>query len=85
MILRRESGRYGHDRLDSGHGWDVARATGQSYEVGPVSAQACLAQVSQVAAEGPVEGLFAAAVPIAGDAPVLDRIGAVRTSPSWSA
>jgi uncharacterized protein (TIGR03086 family) len=56
------------------HGWDLARATGQPYDVDPDIAEAVLAYVAQVAAQGPVEGLFGAAVPVADDAPVLDRI-----------
>ena len=40
------------------HGWDVARATGQTYDIDPASTEALLAHVAQVAAEGPVEGLF---------------------------
>jgi uncharacterized protein (TIGR03086 family) len=66
------------------HGWDVARATGQPYDIDPATAEACLAHVSQVAAEGPVEGLFGPAVPIADDAPVLDRIIALSgRDPTW--
>ena len=66
------------------HGWDIARATGQSYDVDPDTAQAVLTHVSAVAAEGPVEGLFGPAVPIATDAPVLDRIVALSgRDPAW--
>ena len=46
------------------HGWDVARASGQSYDVDPETTESLLAHVSQIAAEGPVEGLFGAAVPV---------------------
>jgi uncharacterized protein (TIGR03086 family) len=66
------------------HGWDVARATRQPYGIDPDVAEACLAHVSQVAAEGPIEGLFGPAVPIAADAPVLDRIIALSgRDPGW--
>jgi uncharacterized protein (TIGR03086 family) len=66
------------------HGWDLARATGQPYEVDPSVSEAVLANVSQAAAEGPVEGLFGPAVPIADDAPVLDRIIALSgRDPAW--
>ena len=66
------------------HGWDVARATGQSYDIDPATAEPLLAHVSQVAAEGPVEGLFGPAIPIADDAPALDRAVALSgRDPAW--
>jgi uncharacterized protein (TIGR03086 family) len=68
------------------HGWDLARATGQAYDIDPSVSQAVLANVSQTAAEGPVEGLFGPAVPISDDAPVLDRIIALSgRDPAWRA
>jgi uncharacterized protein (TIGR03086 family) len=67
------------------HGWDVARATGQLYDVDAESADAVLRKVEQTAAEGPVEGLYGPAVPIADGAPVLDRIIALSgRDPAWS-
>lgn len=66
------------------HGWDVARATGQPYDVDAASADAVLPHVTETAAAGPVEGLFGPAVPIADDAPVLDRIIALSgRDPGW--
>ena len=66
------------------HGWDVARATGQSFECDPATAEPLLAHVSQVAAEGPVEGLFGPAVAIGDDAPALDRAIALSgRDPAW--
>ena len=56
------------------HGWDVAAATGQDYEVDPATLDAVLPHVTAIAAEGPVEGLFGPAVPVADDAPTLDRV-----------
>jgi uncharacterized protein (TIGR03086 family) len=56
------------------HGWDVAAATGQAYEIDAATADAVLPHVTAIAAEGPVEGLFGPAVPVADDAPALDRI-----------
>jgi uncharacterized protein (TIGR03086 family) len=68
------------------HGWDLARSTGQTYDVDSTTAEAVLAHVSQVAAAGPVEGLFGPALPIADDAPVLDRIVALSgRDPAWRA
>jgi uncharacterized protein (TIGR03086 family) len=66
------------------HGWDVARATGQPYDCDPDTLQAVLAHVTQIAAEGPVEGLFGPAVPIPDDAPALDRAVALTgRDPAW--
>jgi uncharacterized protein (TIGR03086 family) len=56
------------------HGWDVAAATGQRYDVDPAALDAVLPHVAATAAGGPVEGLFGAAVPVADDAPPLDRV-----------
>jgi uncharacterized protein (TIGR03086 family) len=68
------------------HGWDVARATGQAYDSDPSSVQAILPSVEQTAAEGPVEGLFGPALPIADDAPAFDRVIALSgRDPAWSA
>ena len=66
------------------HGWDVAAATGQDYDVDPVTLEAVLPHLTATAAAGPVEGLFAAAVPVADDAPALDRAIALSgRDPSW--
>jgi uncharacterized protein (TIGR03086 family) len=56
------------------HGWDVAAAIGQDYDVDAATAAAVLPHVTAIAAEGPSEGLFGPAVPVADDAPALDRI-----------
>jgi uncharacterized protein (TIGR03086 family) len=55
------------------HGWDVARSTGQNYDVDEDVAEAVFAHVAAFAADGPVEGLFGPAVEIADDAPVFER------------
>ena len=66
------------------HGWDVARASGQPYDVDTESANAVLPHVTETAAAGPVEGLFGPAVRVADDAPVLDRIIALSgRDPGW--
>jgi len=66
------------------HGWDLARATGQPYDVDAATAEAVVPHVAQFAAEEPVEGLFGRAVPVADDAPVLDRIvGMTGRDPAW--
>jgi uncharacterized protein (TIGR03086 family) len=56
------------------HGWDVAAATGQDYDVDAATLDAVLPHVTAIAAEGPTEGLFGPAVPVADDAPGLDRV-----------
>jgi uncharacterized protein (TIGR03086 family) len=56
------------------HGWDVAVATGQDYDVEPATLEAVLPHVTATAEQGPVEGLFGPAVPVGDDAPLLDRI-----------
>jgi uncharacterized protein (TIGR03086 family) len=56
------------------HGWDVAAATGQNYDVDPAALDAVLAHVAAIAAEGPTEGLFGQALAVADDAPALDRV-----------
>jgi uncharacterized protein (TIGR03086 family) len=65
------------------HGWDLATATGQptAYE-GP-ELEAVLSTVEHFRASG-LEGLFGPPVPIADDAPVLDRIlGLAGRDPGW--
>jgi uncharacterized protein (TIGR03086 family) len=59
------------------HGWDVAAATGQDYDVDPATLDAVLPHVAAIAAEGPVEGLFGPAVTVADDAQALDRVVAL--------
>jgi uncharacterized protein (TIGR03086 family) len=56
------------------HGWDMAAATGQDYDVDPATLDAVLPHVTATAEQGPVEGLFGPAVPVADDAPTLDRV-----------
>ncbi len=66
------------------HGWDVAAATGQEYEIDPGALDGVLPHVTAIAAEGPVEGLFGPAVAVADDAPALDRVVAMSgRDPGW--
>ncbi|BBY50911.1 TIGR03086 family protein [Mycolicibacterium arabiense] len=55
------------------HGWDIAVATGQDYAVDDDEARAVLEYVESFAADGPVDGLFGPAVPVAADASTFDR------------
>ena len=67
------------------HGWDVARASGQSYDCDPATVQACLAHLAQFDTSG-TEGMFGPAVPIADGAPGLDRAIALSgRDPAWRA
>lgn len=66
------------------HGWDLARATGQPYELDEESAAACLAFVSDFDVDG-TPGLFGPAVPVAGHASPLDRLVArAGRDPRWT-
>jgi uncharacterized protein (TIGR03086 family) len=70
------------------HGWDVARATGQAYDVDAASLEAVhgfVAQFSEPGMEEARAGLFAAVVEVPEDAPLLDRvIGLTGRDPAWS-
>ncbi|WP_331767007.1 TIGR03086 family metal-binding protein [Embleya sp. NBC_00896] len=72
------------------HGWDLARATGQEYKVDAANLEASLALLTPApdadAADGADEaGLFAPAVPVPADAPMLDRVVALAgRRPSWT-
>ena len=55
------------------HGWDVAVATGQDYQVDSDVAEAVLAHLASFAADGPVEGLFGPAVEISSGATAFER------------
>jgi uncharacterized protein (TIGR03086 family) len=66
------------------HGWDVAVATGQPFEVDDDVAEAVLAHLASFTADGPVEGLFDAAVEIDSDAPSFERALAFSgRNPGW--
>ncbi|MDP9240829.1 MAG: TIGR03086 family metal-binding protein [Actinomycetota bacterium] len=70
------------------HGWDLARATGQSFTCDPVSASAVLAFTAHMAEPGMAaarEGLFGPVVDIPEDAPDFDRaLGNAGRDPGWT-
>lgn len=67
------------------HGWDLARAVGRPYAVDDDVLRAVLPHVTEFASGPPVEGLFAAAVPVADDASLLDRVIALTgRNPAWT-
>ena len=68
------------------HGWDLAVATGQPYEVDPVVAQACLEFGEGFAAGAPEarDQMYGPVVPVPADAPVIDRLlGQTGRDPAW--
>lgn len=69
------------------HGWDLARATGQPFEVDEATAAASLAFTSATAREAGGEatpGLFGPAVAVPADASTLDRsLGFSGRDPAW--
>jgi uncharacterized protein (TIGR03086 family) len=69
------------------HGWDVAVATGQTYEADPTSAQACLEFAEGLAVGNPEfrDAIYGPVVPVPADAPVFDRLlGQTGRDPSWA-
>ena len=70
------------------HGWDVARATGQSFEVDPAALQACLEFVTAMSTEDQEsrDGLFGPIVEVPADRPLLERVlGLSGRNPAWTA
>ena len=66
------------------HGWDVARATGQPYDVDSKSLDAVESFVQGFSADG-TPGMFGPRVPVPDTAPLLDRIvGMAGRDPNWS-
>lgn len=69
------------------HGWDIARSSGQAFDCDEASLQEIEATVRQFRGdnEGPIPGLFGPVVPVADDAPALDRVlGLTGRDPAWS-
>ncbi len=68
------------------HGWDLAQATGQPYEVDPASVDACLEFVAAMSRPEGVPGLFGPPVPVPDEAPRFDRLlGLSGRDPRWPA
>ncbi len=70
------------------HAWDLAVATGQPYDVAPENLQASW-QMVYGTPDAPAEernGLFGPRIPVADDAPLLDRtLAYAGRDPHWSA
>src|SRR5690606_21867703 len=68
------------------HGWDLAVATGQSYDADPAALGVVEEFCAQIG-EDPAErgGLFGPRVPVPADAPQLDRVlGLAGRDPDWT-
>lgn len=66
-------------------GWDLARATGRPYDPDPACVEACLGFVAAASRPEGVPGLFGPPVPVAPDAPALDRLlGLSGRDPAWA-
>ena len=65
------------------HGWDLAVATGQSYDVDPALADACREFAESFGDDRP-PSLYGPVVPVPADAPALHRLlGATGRDPGW--
>ena len=69
------------------HGWDLAVATGQPFDVAPANLEAAWQLVSETPDDPAArEGLFGPVLPVPDDAPLLHRLlGAAGRDPRWSA
>ncbi len=66
------------------HGWDLARATGQEYELDEPSLRAVHSFLAGAVTEDGEQGIFGPVVHVGADAPLLDRIvGLAGRNPSW--
>lgn len=59
------------------HGWDIARATGQPFDLPEHTLQACLDHVAEFVPNAPVPALWGPPVDVAPDATLLNRIVAI--------
>ncbi|MEV0051177.1 TIGR03086 family metal-binding protein [Saccharopolyspora shandongensis] len=59
------------------HGWDLAKATGQSFDLTEETLRACLDHVAEFVPNAPIKSLWGSPVEAPADAPLLDRIVAI--------
>jgi uncharacterized protein (TIGR03086 family) len=65
------------------HGWDLAVATGQPYDVDPAAADACREFAASFGDDRP-PSLYGPVVPVPAGAPALDRLlGVTGRDPGW--
>lgn len=65
------------------HGWDVARATGQPFELSKPTLQTCLDHVAEFVPNAPNPALWGPSANVASDASLLDRIVAITGRAKW--
>lgn len=68
------------------HGWDLAVASGQPFDCDPAALEAVHAFLQESVAQNPQgsPGLFGPPVPVAPDAPLVDRaVGLAGRDPAW--
>ncbi|MFJ1766542.1 TIGR03086 family metal-binding protein [Amycolatopsis sp. NPDC088138] len=66
------------------HGWDLARASGQSLRCAPAAATAVLDSAVAMGEQARAMGVYGPEVPVPADAAPLDRaLGATGRDPSW--
>ncbi|WP_084432747.1 TIGR03086 family metal-binding protein [Kibdelosporangium aridum] len=59
------------------HAWDLAKATGQPFDLPEHTLRACYDHVAEFVPKAPVPGLWGPSVDVAPDAPLTDRIVAI--------
>lgn len=59
------------------HGWDIAKATGQSFDLPEHTLQACLDHVAKFVPNAPVPTLWGPPADVAPDATLLDQVVAI--------
>ncbi|MCD9876409.1 TIGR03086 family metal-binding protein [Streptomyces guryensis] len=67
------------------HGWDLARATGRAFDLGPDTARTALGVVEELAGQARANGSYGPPVPLPSDAPAFERALAVSgRNPRWN-
>lgn len=59
------------------HGWDLAKATGQPFDLPVETLRACLDHVAEFVPNAPIPELWGPPVEVPADAPLLDRVVAI--------
>lgn len=59
------------------HGWDIAKATGQPFDLPEHTVRACFGHVAEFVPAAPVPALWGSPVTVAPDATLLDQIVAI--------
>lgn len=67
------------------HGWDLARAIGRPFDLGPDTARAALGVVEQLAGQARTNGSYGPPLPLPSDAPAFERaLGISGRNPRWN-